>query len=206
MRNAYIHNNYLVIGLLCLFIFFILGTESTQAYFTTGQAAVAATDKTALYTIDYRFGNFNEDVYMPLFAMRDLPHGSESKSAGYELLENGDTPIGYGTAAGIIFSDLEIKDDMYLLPAGEIADFTLFVIFTVAEDLAEADYAVHMQELPFYRGEDREPNKMNPSELQYYVTPEVELNNATPSISVNLVDIVASDGASVNFTVTKIGN
>lgn len=158
--------------------FLTLSVGNVSAYFTTDQSATRVIKNTALYTVTYSFGASKEDLYMPVFAKRDLAHGSQEIALGYELLEDAEERVSYGTATGIVLSSEEIVDNMYRIPAGSNGTFTLFVLYSVDESEPEADYALRVTELPFYRGDDRGALSLNPSELQYYITPEVELNES----------------------------
>jgi len=153
-----------------------LPSERANAYFTTAQTAISATEQTALYTITYRFGLKNDDLYMPIIATRGLSHGSNQYALGYEILEESKAPTTTGISAGIVLSNAKIENGMYKVPKGRSASFTLFVIYSVEKLEEETDYALHVQELPFYVGDNKDARKLNPSELQYYVSPEAELN------------------------------
>lgn len=149
----------------------------TSAYVTTDQNVVRLSDTAALFTITYQFGHKDLNFYMPIVPVRDLAHDSHSKNLGFEILEDGDNATTEGTATGIVLSGAPIVDGMYRTPADRFTQFMLVVLFTVPDEAEENDYALHVQELPFYMGDDREYQKLNPSELQYYVTPTVSLND-----------------------------
>ncbi len=148
----------------------------SQAYFTTNQQAFSVNEQNAFYTIDFRFGLTKYDLYMPIMAMRDLAWGSNQKTLGYEILEESKVSTTTGIANGIVLSNAEVVDGMYKVPAGTAITFTLFVVYTVEASDEETDYALHVQELPFYIGDKMSSQKLNPSELQYYISPEAEMN------------------------------
>lgn len=148
----------------------------THGYFTTNQEAVALRDNVALYTVSYAFGSDERDFYMPIMAVRDLAHDSGTENLGFEILEGGDTATTTGTAVGLVLSNAEIIDGMYKVPKGYVGKFTLVVLYSVTPGNDETDYALHVQELPFKMGTDKEYQHLNETELQYYVTKKVELN------------------------------
>ena len=117
---------------------------------------------------------------MPVFGERNLPFGAEEDALGYVILEDR-FASDVGTAEGIVLSNAERVGAMYKIPKGTAAKMTLGIIFTIPEDALEADYQLQIQELPFYAGDDRMYRRLNPSELQYYITPEIELNEANGS-------------------------
>ena len=55
----------------------------------------------------------------------------------------------------------------------------LIVILTADQSVTEEDFALQVQHLPYYvekENESMQRLQLNPSELQYYVTEEIELN------------------------------
>ena len=155
---------------------------ATQAYFTTGQTAAPLTSNAALYTIEYAFGHEDYDIYMPVIAERGLLHDSDEEKVGYTLRENGDEVRTEGIAAGLVLSTTPIVDGMYKIAKGTAQKMTLLVLLVTDKDALETDYALQVEKLPYYvdRGGD-EPDalELNTSELQYYVTKEVELNTGS---------------------------
>ncbi len=153
----------------------------SQAYLTTAQSAKRFSDTTALFTVTYRFGFLNREAYLPISAVRNLAFSTTSDAVGYTLLDGAATNTPVGTMNGLVLSSAEIRDGMYYLPAGKAADFTLVAALTTGTTTKEADYALTISSLPFYMIDDRTKTRgrLNPSELQYYTTPEVELNSTT---------------------------
>ena len=153
---------------------------TSSAYFTTAQHAHQLSENSVLFLIEYRFGINQFDLYMPVFGERNLPFGAETDALGYVILEDG-TATDVGAAEGIVLSNTEREGAFYKIPKGTAAKMTFALLFTIPEDALEADYQLQIQELPFYTGDDRMYRKLMPSELQHYITPEVELNEANGS-------------------------
>lgn len=179
-----------------LFSALIAATPLTgHAYLTTSQRAIEIDETTALFFITYEFGNTTKDFYLPVLAVRDQEHGSEVKSVGFSVFEDGEEATDVGATQAIVLADAPLANGMYRVPAGTANRFTLAVILTTDEDTPETDYTVAMTDLPFYSGDELTYMHLNPSELQYYRTPEVELNSNDTvsdllgSISVEVTDI-----------------
>ena len=156
--------------------------DSSDLYKTSAQYAWQINATTTLYAIDYWFGHSNYDLYLPTRGVRDQVWNTNNGRLGFSVMEDGKTLSDAGSALAVVGSNAEITDDeMYKVPKGTKQQFRLFVILTTENDAAEADYAILVTDLPFYRYEEREYMKLNPSELQYYLTPEVEFNSDNPS-------------------------
>ncbi len=145
------------------------------AYKTTSQSARQYSDTTALYTITYRFGFLNRELYIPISAVRGAMPTRDAVS--YELM-TGSTTSNLGTMSALVVSTAEIKNGMYYLPAGKAADFTFVVALTMPARTKVADYKTQMTALPFIMvDKGKKINaQLNPSELQYYVTPTAGMN------------------------------
>ncbi len=153
--------------------------QVTLGYFTTGQTATKLSDTASIFTIKYRFGLPKNDIYMPIMAERGLQWESDAKKVGYSLREDSENIQINGKATGIVLSNAPIVNGMYKLEKGKAYTMQLVVVFTTASNTLETDYALQVDRLPFYvdRGNDGlQTLQLNPSELQYYVTKEVELN------------------------------
>lgn len=128
--------------------------------------------------IEYKFGLRDYDIYMPIVAQRGLQRDSDEPKVGYSFREDGRI-LNFGTSAGIIVSDAPVSDGMYKIEKGTARAMTLFVILDTNEAAPHKYYALQVDKLPYYvdRTEaSRQSLQLNPSELQYYVTNEVELN------------------------------
>jgi len=151
----------------------------SEAYFTTSQSAVQLNAHAAMYLIEYSFGLPDNDIYMPVIAQRDLAWESTQKKAGYSFTENGSHIHTQGTAAALVVSDAPIVDGMYKIEKGSAKKMTLLAFLITDPKAHEDDYALQVTKLPYYvdKGADElDALQLNPSELQYYVTKEVELN------------------------------
>ena len=150
---------------------------SSEAYFTTSQTATRITDNTTLYTISFDFGFPTRDLVMPIGAIRDTTDEA-SPYIEYEFVDSDNEASILGTSAGIILTeseDVEIKNNQYFLPAGESARFSLVTLVTLPADSKEQDLALRVSHLPFTMVIDGNnlPAQLNPSELQYYITPSL---------------------------------
>jgi hypothetical protein len=159
-----------VIALACL-------PQHARAYFTTGQTAVKLSDTSALYMIEYSFGLKDHDIYMPIAAERN-PKNNDAQSVGYTLQEDGHT-VTQGATSGIVASNAPVVNGMYKIARGTAEKMTLFVILATQSDTPHKYYALSVNRLPYYvdRGNPQlQELQLNPSELQYYATEEIELN------------------------------
>lgn len=163
-----------------LFLFSFLVPQASQAYFTTNQSATRLTSDTILFTVTYKFGFSERELYMPIGAIRGLAASKTSAYAGYTILNEDDEEVPIGTSNAIILTDrkeIEVKDNQYYLPAGGSASFTLITLLTIPEDeqTADLEIALEMSNLPFTMIKDGTVvlAQLNPSELQYYRTPVV---------------------------------
>ncbi|MEL6804211.1 MAG: hypothetical protein AAFO91_10560 [Bacteroidota bacterium] len=155
---------------------------TSSAYFTTEQSAVRVSESVALYAITYSFGSPREDLFMPIGAERDKANGTAGATVGFEFLEDGRETTTDGTALGIVISDLETTEDTYYrIPEGSSGKMTLYVALFLDSEAPEADYALQVTDLPFYRGETLSRQGLNVYELSHYVTDEIELNSSKPS-------------------------
>lgn len=160
---------------------FACAPHAVLGYFTTGQSALKINDQVALYALEYTFGLEDHDIYMPIVSTRGLSHESDAPQVGFTLREDGEEAVTHGTAAGLVLSGAPIVDGMYKIAKDTAQKMTLFVVFATEADTLEADYALQIDRLPYYvdKGDDElQELSLNPSELQYYITPEIELNSA----------------------------
>lgn len=160
----------------------IIMPNFTFAYFTTGQSATKVNDNTLLYTITYQFGMKNSALRMPIGAVRGLEFGTTSPYLGYELLQDSETPITGGESYSLVLSNAKVVDNEYLIPSGQAAEFTLVTLVHlpdnfVPETTKDYDLSLLVTSLPFTIISDGKKlkNKLNPSELQYYLTPKIDV-------------------------------
>ena len=175
----------------------ILVPATSEAYLTTNQTATDLGNKQVLFTVTYKFGFLNREVYMPILAKRNKDFADTGTNAGYSILLNGKTDakatsstmtnadasftLNYsvlpGKAQAIVLSDTEIKDGRYYLPKGKSAEFTLIALVDMSKSASTDELSLLMTSLPFTmidKGKALEA-RLNPSELQYYKTPAVSL-------------------------------
>jgi len=177
MRNYIIKLSGLFVA--CLLVL----PTNADAYATTKQTAVRLSDHSALFTITYRFGFLNRELKMPIGVQRGAFEPA-SPYAHVALLADSEDVSNLGTVAGIVLTDDEdvtVVDDEYYLPAGEAAEFTLVALVTLPDPLPEGDLdlALNVSHLPFTMIKDGTPisARLNPSELQYYTTPEIDFRD-----------------------------
>ena len=167
------------IGLIFLLLCITAQPKVTHAYFTTGQTAVKIDDHDALFLIEYKFGHTNYDMYLPAVTERGLTSVSNEEKVGYTLVDSHKVVQTNGTTNGFVLSNVPIVNGMYKLEKGKAYKLWLAVLLTTDTVTPKMDYALQVTKLPFFMGNN--PKKLqtlhlNPSELQYYVTKGVELN------------------------------
>lgn len=153
--------------------------QPTNAYYTTAQSEAVLTPITAMYTITYSFGLPKQDIYLPIATERNLSHRENDRKLGFSIHDDDEEITNVGRTAGIVLSDAEIRDGMYFVPAGSSKTFTLLVFLRTQDTDQEDDYVVQVDNLPFLVDMGQEEltvRGLNTSELQYYVTGDVSLN------------------------------
>jgi hypothetical protein len=153
------------------------------AYFTKAQSATMLPDGSGiLYTVTYDFGMQTSDVYLPIRAERKVDSASQSRTLTYAIIDEGEVETEYGTTAGIVLSNAEIRRDGYFVPKGVAKRFVLVTVLSLPKTApAESlDLALQVTNLPFTIVNNglSFSNQLNPSELQYYLTPEVDVRAA----------------------------
>ena len=178
--------NILKISSFIALALFMCAPQSTHAYFTTGQTVTRLADHAALYTITYSFGLKNEDIFMPVLAKRGVLHSNEeTDSVGYTIQSADQTSSSKvfdgGVAIGLALADTPIVDGMYKIEAGTAKEMTLLVLFLLDEGTnSDTDYGLQVEKLPFLVDlgkENLQTRQLNQSELQYYATKKVGLQN-----------------------------
>lgn len=144
-----------------------------HAYETTSQRALRVNDRTALFFIDYTFGQKDHDLYLPVLATRNQSLGTNTPSLGFEVLDQYREHTNAGTAHAIVLSKASIDGNLYHVPEGTAAGFTLAVVFVAPVGTTVEDYSIAVTDLPFYQGSEKRHMYLNPSELKYYTTPQL---------------------------------
>lgn len=162
------------------FAFALLLPNISQAYFTTDQTATRINNETIMFTVTYKFGFATRELYIPIGAVRGTEATDDSPYIGYKIVDKEKEPILEGKTTSLAFTtdkDVIIKDNQYYLPAGKGAKFTLvtFLKVPVAEQTANQDYSLLVSRLPFTMIDSKNTivAHLNPSELQYYLTPAI---------------------------------
>jgi hypothetical protein len=164
--------------------------NTSLAYFTTAQSATRITTDTILYTVTYKFGFTSRELYMPIIAKRGVEAPTSSPLAGYQIMNDDETVVTTGLSNGIVLTkskDVKIKNNQYYLPKGKTAEFTLVTLLTIPSEQQtnDLDLSLLVTNLPFTTIQDGAsiPAHLNPSELQYYRTPAVNVSKSGVTIS-----------------------
>lgn len=154
----------------------------SQAYLSTAQSATRLTPDTILFTITYKFGFLNRELYMPIGAVRGLSASDVSPYLGYTIFTSAHATTSVGSTTALVLTndeDVEIKNGQYYLPKSKGALFTFVTVLTVPPEqrATDLDLSLQVTRLPFTLIKDgKELNaRLNPSELKSYLTPEVKL-------------------------------
>ena len=168
-------------ALVCLL--FVALPHVSSAYFSTEQHAFKIDDTHVLYTVSYSFGTEKYALNMPVGAVRGLKHGDASPYLGYSLVKNGEEVITDGEATALVLSSTKVENGSYIVKRGEAANFVLFALVTLpaieVEDDEDYDLALQVTSLPFVMTAadgTKTKGQLNPSELQYYVTPNLDID------------------------------
>ncbi len=172
--KSYILSLFLFIGIFGL-------VNDANAYLTSNQEAHRINEQLALFQIDYSFGSDDDSMYLPVRAARNQAWGTENYKIGFEILKDGKV-TNEGKANGVVIAPViaipmeNSSNERYVSNVGKALPMKFFVILEVEPSATTSRYQVQVTDLPFYVGEDKEYQKLNPSELQYYKTPSINLN------------------------------
>ncbi len=167
---------------LLVIIAFVSLPQISSAYLTTEQTATKLDANTFLFTVTYKFGFLNRELRMPIGAVRGVSFGATSPFAGYVIQNDGKMVVTKGEAHSIVLSGAKVIDNEYYLPPGKASNFTLITVLNLTPEMIavadeESRLSLLITSLPFTmidKGKDI-PARLNPSELQYYVTPELSI-------------------------------
>jgi len=169
----------LLSGTFCVVLLF---PNVSQAYLSTAKSAARLTPDTVLFTVKYKFGFLNRELYMPIGAVRGLSATDKSPYLGYTIFDKDHATTSIGSSVGLVLTsdeDIEIKNGQYYLPKSKGAEFTFITLLTIPTEqrATDLDLSLQVTRLPFTLIEDGEAlnARLNPSELQYYLTPDVKL-------------------------------
>lgn len=166
---------------LVFFVSLFVGTTDAKAYLTTNQDAFRINDQLALFVIEYNFGSEDESMYLPVRAARNQAWGTKNSKIGFEILKDGKV-TNEGEANGVVTTPLMVipmdasENEQHVTPVGKALPMSFYVILEVEPSATTSRYQVQVTDLPFYVGAEEEYRKLNPSELQYYKTPSINLN------------------------------
>lgn len=160
-------------------VIFLIFPQLSHAYFSTAQNAIQLTETTALFTVSYKFGFDNRELYMPIMAVRATNDTSSQTKAEYSIIADDGEIISIGSTSALVLTNLStanIVDGQYHLEPGESATFTLVTLLTLPENSSAEEVSLLVTHLPFTTTKNNVPlyQHLNPSELQYYRTPTVK--------------------------------
>lgn len=187
--------SYIVFATLLLVA--IITPTTTHGYSVTNSTATDLGNGHALFTVTYKFGFLNREMYMPIKATRNTKFTDKGEDVRYSVLFNGETKavattskindnnqsygLNYsllpGKAKGIVVSSAEIKNNRYYLPEGRSATFTLVAIVDMNNSQIKENISLQITSLPFILkdGQELKTARLNSSELASYKTEEVTL-------------------------------
>ena len=164
---------FIILSVIIFVSFLIFSIPKTNAYFTTGQEAVALDNHSALFLIEYSFGMGKRNVHLPVLATNTTTKTANAVS--YIIIDETGKKID-GKMSGIVFSDALLSNTgMYVTPKGASKKFTLAVVFTPQIYVARKEYRLQVTHLPF-NFDGSQQLQLNPSELKYYTTKLISLD------------------------------
>ena len=110
-------------------VLFISIPTQSEAYEVTDRKITRFNDTTTMYTISFKFGFLNADLWMPLAASR-----TSSKAMNGNM------------TTSVILGTNPIEDNKYYVPKGENAEFTLLVL--EEHKVGESKNSVTVNKLP----------------------------------------------------------
>lgn len=111
--------------------------------------AVWLSDTTALFTIDFTLSHKSFDIEVPIAASREVSYTDRTEIAGYAL-QSDTTDIPQITDANaLILSNVAASGTKYLIEAGEEASFTMLILATFEEPVADASLRALVTKLPY---------------------------------------------------------
>lgn len=160
------------------FVVLLMAPSSAFAYFTTSQTALRLNNETILYTVTYRFGTEKYDMLLPIAALRKGVSTQSTDHLEYSLLSGDKEVMAEGKSNAFVLSNAEIKDNQYFIPKGESRVLMLVALVNLPNENQNNVNKLSLQvsALPFVLNDGKKAfkNGLNPSELQYYITPEIK--------------------------------
>jgi hypothetical protein len=119
-----------------------------------GVTAVAMTDNTGLFIINFDFIAGKEDFRIPIGVLHGLDFGSTSTFAGYKVFSGDREVTDISKTAGIVLSKQPVVDGMYYeIKAGERAQFSLVSLVTIPESNTLTHYHTELSHSPYRVGD-----------------------------------------------------
>ncbi len=177
--SGYMNTRNVLFASAVLFYSLLSHINTAEAYFTTAQKAVKINETHALFIVEYTFGLKNEDLFMPGVASHKLLTQTKSDKVGFEIIADGRDEVDGKEITSAILSKAPSQNGQYKVVKGTSQKFWLVALLETEKDTLETDYALKVTHLPFFvdTGESTlDTRQLNPTELQYYLTKEVELN------------------------------
>jgi hypothetical protein len=169
----------------------------TQAYSVTNTSATDLGNGYALFTVTYKFGFLNRDLYMPVLANRNTKFTEAGSNVNFSILFDGQTKatattstmnnsdmsvnLNYsilpGKAKAMVLSNAAIKDNQYYVPKGTSDTFTLVALVDLRTIATKDDISLQMTSLPFtlVDGKKQTAARVQETELAPFKTSEVTL-------------------------------
>jgi len=130
----------------CVGVILLAQNPHSVAAFDVGTtSAQRLTPEYTLFTISYRFGFLNRELFMPIHTERN-PSG-RGTSVGYTIRTANGTPYTSGETAAIVLASSSLREHRYYTPPGRNTDFTLAVI--VKDSSLPAGSYLTIDQLPF---------------------------------------------------------
>lgn len=140
----------LSVFIVTLMILVGLPNTSEASYKISPSSNKAIGEHVAIMTNTFSFGLSAREVYIPIKAERSLNGENVSNlSVGYKLINDNSEVTKTGQVVSLVVSDATIKNNMYYVPKGESATFTVFSIVTTPDNPV-SDYSVRLTELPYF--------------------------------------------------------
>jgi len=129
-------------------------------------------------------------------------HDKSEEKLGYTIRNDKEEVTTDGDTASFIHSTAEIKDGMYFVPKGSRASFTLVTFFRTQTGTPTEKYSLLVENLPFLvdmGNPELQVRDLNPSELKYYTTDEVRLNQGT-LVDIQITSIITNPPTTLTVT------
>ena len=133
--------------------FIILSPAVSQAYEVTDRQVTRLSDTLTMYTLEFKFGFLNADMWMPMAASKTIKEGN--------------------TTSSVVLSSAEIEDKKYFVPMRKNGTFTLLVI--EEHEVGKSKGSVSVDTLPITiqeKGEKKVIKTFTKEELADFVVPK----------------------------------